>query len=157
MRLRVVPARNFSKLPISESVPFSVKHALSHKVGTMRTRAELYLRLVIVGLMATGCLQLCGCHQTVMVFGPSTLPNALAPSDITDDDKKATAAKRQLPGIPFYNHYGVCTHETVWLEPQTTLILTVTADDGNPVTQKITLNMRPFTIRIHKATMRTVL
>ena len=108
----------------------------------MRSRAELYVRLVIVGMIATGCLQLCGCRKTVMVFGPSALPAAVPP-DATED-AKATAAKKELPGIPFYNHYGVCTKETLWLEPQTTLTLTVTADGGKPVTQSITLNNLAF-------------
>jgi len=112
----------------------------------MRSKAELYLRLVFGGLIATGCLQMCGCHQTVMVYGPSALPAALAPqADPTAfEAAKATAAKKQLPGIPFYNHYGVCTKEMVWLEPQTTLSLTVTADGGSPVTQTITLNNLAF-------------
>jgi hypothetical protein len=57
---------------------------------------------------------------------------------------KVVAAKKQLPGIPFYNHYGVCKQETVWLEPQTTLTLTVTADGGKPVTRTMTLNNRAF-------------
>jgi hypothetical protein len=75
----------------------------------MRSKAELYLRLVFGGLIATGCLQVCGCHQKVMVYGPSALPAALAPqADATAfEAAKATAAKKQLPGIPFYNHYGV--------------------------------------------------
>jgi hypothetical protein len=77
-----------------------------------------------------------------MVFGPSALPAALAPGASEAD--KVTAAKKQIPGIPFYNHYGVCTKETVWLEPQTTLALTVTADGGKPVTQTITLNNHAF-------------
>ncbi len=109
----------------------------------MRSRAEFYLRLVFVGMIATGSLQLCGCHKTVLVYGPSALP-ALAPSDISDNGKKALAAKNQLPGIPFYNHYGVCSKETLWLEPQTTLSLTVTPDGGTPVTQTITLNNKAF-------------
>ena len=90
----------------------------------MRSRAELNLRLVFGVLIATGCLQVCGCHKTVMVFGPSVLPAALAPNATESD--KAEAAKKELPGIPFYNHYGVCAKETLWLEPQTTLSLTVT-------------------------------
>ena len=102
----------------------------------------MYLRLALVGIIAAGCLQTCGCHTTAMVFGPSALPAGLAPG--ATDDEKATAAKRQLPGIPFYNHYGICTKETVWLEPQTTLTFTVTADGGNPVTRTITLNNLAF-------------
>jgi hypothetical protein len=108
----------------------------------MRSGTELYLRLIFAGMVLTGCLQVCGCHQTVRVFGPSVLPAALAP-DATDPEK-ADHAKKELPGIPFYNHYGVCTKETLWLEPQTTLTLTVTADGGKPVTQAITLNNRAF-------------
>jgi hypothetical protein len=108
----------------------------------MRSRAESYLRRVIIGMMATGCLLVCGCHKTVMVLGPSALPAALAPNASEAD--KVAAAKKELPGIPFYNHYGVCTKETVWLEPQTTLSLTVTADGGKPVTQAITLNNQAF-------------
>ena len=114
----------------------------------MRSRAESYLRPVIVGSMAIGCLYFCGCHKTVMVFGPSMLPAALAPADYNTKDEleaaKAAAAKKQLPGIPFYNHYGTCTQETVWLEPQTTLSLTVIADGGKPVTRTMTLNNLAF-------------
>ena len=113
----------------------------------MRSTAELYLRLAFGGLITTGCLQVCGCHQTVKVFGPSALPNALAPSDVKDDDEKAAAAKKQMSGTPFYNHYGVCTQEMVCLEPQTTLTFTVTADGGDPVTQTITLSMIPIQSR----------
>jgi hypothetical protein len=109
----------------------------------MRSSAEFYLRLVFAGMMATGSLQLCGCHKTVLVYGPSALP-ALTPADISDNDKKAVAAKKQLPGIPFYNHYGVCSKETLWLEPQTALSLTVTPDGGTPVTQTITLKNKAF-------------
>jgi hypothetical protein len=86
--------------------------------------------------------ELCGCHQTVTVFGPSALPNALAPTATKEDKKQA--AENQLPGIPFYSHYGVCTKETVWLEPQTTLTLTVTPEGGKPTTQTMTLNNRAF-------------
>jgi len=108
----------------------------------VRSRTESYLRRVMVGMMGTGCLLVCGCHTTVMVLGPSALPAALAPNASEAD--KVAAAKKELPGIPFYNHYGVCTKETVWLEPQTTLTLTVTADGGKPVTQAITLNNQAF-------------
>lgn len=108
----------------------------------MRSGTELYLRLVIAGMMTAGCLQACGCHTTAMVFGPSALPAGLAPN--TTDDAKAAAAKKQLPGIPFYNHYGVCAQEMVWLEPQTTLSFTVTPDGGNPVTRTMTLNNWAF-------------
>jgi hypothetical protein len=108
----------------------------------MRSRAELYLRLLFGGLIVTGCLQVCGCHKTVMVFGPSVLPASLAPN--ATESEKAEAAKKGLPGIPFYNHYGVCAKETLWLEPQTTLSLTVTPDGGEPVTQTITLNNKAF-------------
>jgi len=114
----------------------------------MRSIAEINLRLAFCGLIATCCLELCGCHQTVMVYGPSALPAALAPEKTATaadiEAAKVAAAKKQLPGIPFYNHYGVCTQETVWLEPQTTLSLTVTADGGRPVTQTITLNNLAF-------------
>lgn len=45
-----------------------------------------------------------------------------------------------LPGVPFYSHYGVCTQETVWLEPQAKLSLTVIADNNPPITRTMTLN-----------------
>jgi hypothetical protein len=77
-----------------------------------------------------------------MVYGPSIVPNALPPGS-TDPEKSAAAAKR-LPGIPFYTYRGVCNQEAAWLEPQTTLALTVTSEDGAAVSQTMTLNNRAF-------------
>jgi hypothetical protein len=77
-----------------------------------------------------------------LVYGPFAPPTATPAAPAESDPK--TAVKKQLPGIPFYNHYGVCTQETVWLEPQTIVSLTVTPDGGKPVTQTITLNNRAF-------------
>jgi hypothetical protein len=57
---------------------------------------------------------------------------------------KQQDANNQLPGIPFYGHRGVCTEETVWLEPQTTIMLTVTPESGKSTTQTMTLNNRAF-------------
>jgi hypothetical protein len=79
-----------------------------------------------------------------MVYGPSALPNAVAPNQLGDDSAKKDAANKQLPGIPFYGHRGVCTQETVWLEPQTTITLTVTPEGGKSTTQTMTLNNRAF-------------
>ena len=47
----------------------------------------------------------------------------------------AKAGAPELPGLPFYLRHGVCTQETVWLEPQYTLSLSVTAD-AQPATTK---------------------
>src|ERR1700761_7083607 len=112
----------------------------------MRSGSGLYFRLLIVGMAATGCLQLCGCHQTVLVYGPSALPAppVLAGDPNSIEAAKVKAAKNKLPGIPFYNHYGVCTQEMVWLEPQTTLSFTVKADGEKPVTRTMTLNKVAF-------------
>ena len=110
------------------------------------TETCLSLRLIIVGLAGAGFFQLCGCHQTVMVFGPSAIPAAPAltgePAEV--EAAKVNAARNELPGIPFYTHYGVCTRETVWLEPQTTLSLTVTPDGGKPTTRTMILNNQAF-------------
>ena len=118
----------------------ALAHGYLLRVAT--SRRESYLRLIFAGVMGIGASHLCGCHKTVMVFGPSALPAALAQP--ADDSAKAKAAKNELPGIPFYNHMGVCTHESVWLEPQTTLSLTVTPDGGKPTTRMIVLNNRAF-------------
>jgi hypothetical protein len=67
-----------------------------------------------------------------MVFGPTAPPEISAQ---VDPNRPA-----ELPGVPFYSHYGVCTQETVWLEPQTTLALTVIADNNPPLTRTMTLN-----------------
>jgi hypothetical protein len=107
----------------------------------MSSRSNSYLRLSLVAAYL-GVLQLCGCHKTAMVYGPSAIPAALPPG--ATEEAKKTAAEKELPGIPFYSHYGVCTRETVWLEPQTTLTLTVTPEGGKPTTQTMTLNNRAF-------------
>jgi hypothetical protein len=101
---------------------------------TMTGRSRLFWLL-----LALPVLVVCGCHKTAMVFGPSIVPPA-----IDHESERKAAEKKELPGIPFFSHYGVCTQETVWLEPQTTLSLTVTPDGGKPVTQTITLNNRAF-------------
>jgi hypothetical protein len=76
----------------------------------------------IVALLLSTC-GLVGCgHPTVAVFSSA---NAKAPD---------------LPGVPFYIKHGVCTEETVWLEPQYTLSLAVTADKQPPVTRTLTVN-----------------
>jgi len=108
----------------------------------MRSRSIFRMQLGSSALALATVFQLCGCHKTVMVFGPSALPDALPPA--ATDQEKQSAAEKQLPGIPFYNHYGVCTQDTVWLEPQTTLTLTVTPEGGKPVTQTMTLNNLAF-------------
>jgi hypothetical protein len=102
------------------------------------------VRLCLVSATGLGLATLSGCHKTVMVYGPSALPNALTAPATTDDTAKEKAANKQLPGIPFYGHRGVCTQETVWLEPQTTITLTVTPEAGKSTTQTMTLNNRAF-------------
>jgi hypothetical protein len=108
----------------------------------MRSWSWFCVRVVLAGVASAGAVLVCGCHKTVMVFGPSALPDALAPN--ATDMQREKAAAKELPGIPFYNHYGICTQETVWLEPQTTLTLTVTPEKEKPVIQTMTLNNRAF-------------
>jgi hypothetical protein len=54
------------------------------------------------------------------------------------------SAPALLPGIPFYLKHGVCTRETVWLEPQYTLSLTVSADDEEPIRKTMVLNRQGY-------------
>ena len=73
---------------------------------------------------------LAGCtHPTVVV----TRANATAPG-------VGSGAAAKVDGIPFFAKYGVCTQETVWLEPQYTWALTIAADDQPAVTKTVTLS-----------------
>lgn len=100
------------------------------------------VRLCFVSATILGLATLSGCHKTVLVYGPTGLPDPLVPP--TSPAAKKQDANNQLPGIPFYGHRGVCTQETVWLEPQTTITLTVTPEGGKSTTQTMTLNNRAF-------------
>jgi hypothetical protein len=65
-------------------------------------------------------------HQTVIV---------------TEQDLTKTGAPiTELKGIPFYSKKGVCNKESVWLEPQYTLTLTVVADRDPPLTRTMVLS-----------------
>jgi hypothetical protein len=72
-------------------------------------------------------LALAGCtHQTAIV---------------TEQDLTKTGAPiTELKGIPFYSKKGVCNKESVWLEPQYTLTLTVVADGNSPLTRTMVLS-----------------
>jgi hypothetical protein len=52
----------------------------------------------------------------------------------------APSVTEKVDGIPFYAKVGVCTQETVWLEPQFTWSLTIQADDQAPVTKTVRLS-----------------
>jgi hypothetical protein len=114
----------------------------------MHSRAESYLRSAVATIVMVASLYLCGCHETVQVFGPSVLPKISAPTNDKNrsntTDFPAAAAKNKLPGIPFFNHMGICIQEEEWNEPQTTLTLTVTPDNGLSQTRSMVLNNQPF-------------
>jgi hypothetical protein len=76
----------------------------------------------LIALLVVGCS-----HPTMIVTGPG--PAATAPS---------------LPGLPFYTKHGVCKRETVWLEPQYTLSISVTADKQLPVTKTMTVTRQAY-------------
>src|SRR5271170_4180591 len=60
--------------------------------------------------------------------------------------KQAAAAgpPALVPGIPFYLKHGVCTRESVWLEPQYTLSLSVIADQNEPISKTMILNREGY-------------
>ncbi len=83
---------------------------------------------LILPLLAIFLIALTGCsHPTVSVT--HVLP---------------TAALAPDPGIPFYLKHGVCTRETVWLEPQYTLSLTLSVDQNEPIKRTMVLNRHGY-------------
>ena len=113
----------------------------------MRSWSWFCLRIGFAGVVSVGAVMVCGCHETALVYGPVAPPSETAPTALSVDSDQAErhkVEKNKLPGIPFYNHYGVCTRETVWLEPQTTLTLTVTSEGEKSVTKTMTLNNLAF-------------
>jgi hypothetical protein len=76
----------------------------------------------LIAFLVVGCS-----HPTMIVTGPG--PAATAPT---------------LPGLPFYTKHGVCKRETVWLEPQYTLSISVTADKQLPVTKTMTVTRQAY-------------
>jgi hypothetical protein len=72
-------------------------------------------------------LVLAGCtHETVIV----------KEQDLTHSGTMVI----DLLGIPFYSKKGVCNKESVWLEPQYTLTLTVVTDGHPPMTRTMVLS-----------------
>lgn len=76
-------------------------------------------------------LALAGCtHQTAIV---------------SEQDLTQTGAPiSELKGIPFYSKKGVCNKESVWLEPQYSLNLTMVADGNPPLTRTMVISRHGF-------------
>jgi hypothetical protein len=90
------------------------------------TRTTYRRSIVLSAALSTG-LYLAGCtHQTVVVK--------------EQDLSKAGVPATELQGIPFYSKKGVCNKESVWLEPQYTLQITIVADGEAPMTRTMVLS-----------------
>jgi hypothetical protein len=87
---------------------------------------------VVSAIVVAGALSACT-HPTLVVKEAAVA-----------NDGSVGATTSDAPGIPFYRKRGVCNRESVWIEPQYTLSLTIRADLEPPLNHTMNLSRSGF-------------